>query len=94
MSIRQARSAHRLIQAFAAARFLVSGRVPGVCFRVRTRTQALGLGLRGYAKNLPDGSVEVVAVGEAQALEALAQWLEDGRRWRGWRTSRERISIP
>ncbi|WP_202840689.1 acylphosphatase [Luteimonas saliphila] len=59
-------------------RFVVSGRVQGVCFRAGTRTQALGLGLRGYAKNLPDGSVEVVAVGEAQALEALAQWLEDG----------------
>lgn len=61
-----------------AARFTVNGRVQGVCFRAGTRTQAMALGLRGYAKNLPDGSVEVLAVGDAQALEALAQWLDDG----------------
>ncbi|TYT23164.1 acylphosphatase [Luteimonas viscosa] len=61
-----------------AARFLVDGRVQGVCFRAATRTQALALGLRGHAQNLADGRVEVLAVGEAQALEALAQWLEDG----------------
>ena len=62
----------------AAARFLVGGRVQGVWFRAGTREQARLLGLRGYAKNLADGRVEVLAVGEAQALEALAQWLESG----------------
>ncbi|HVI57250.1 MAG TPA: acylphosphatase [Luteimonas sp.] len=62
----------------AAARFLVVGRVQGVCFRAGTREQALRLGLRGHARNLPDGSVEVVAAGEAGALEALAGWLREG----------------
>ncbi|TWT20052.1 acylphosphatase [Luteimonas marina] len=62
----------------AAGRFLVSGRVQGVCFRAGTRDQALRLHLRGYARNLADGSVEVLAVGDAHAIEALAQWLGDG----------------
>jgi len=62
----------------AAARFIVEGRVQGVFFRAGTREQALGLGLAGHARNLADGSVEVLAVGEARAIEALAQWLEDG----------------
>ncbi len=62
----------------AAGRFLVSGRVQGVCFRAGTRDQALRLHLRGHARNLADGSVEVLAVGDAHAIEALAQWLEDG----------------
>ena len=60
------------------ARFLVSGRVQGVCFRASTREQALKLGLRGYAKNLPDGRVEVLAEGEAPALDALERWLQVG----------------
>jgi acylphosphatase len=62
----------------AAARFIVEGKVQGVFFRASTRGQALALGLRGWARNLADGRVEVVAAGEAHALEALAQWLEDG----------------
>lgn len=61
-----------------AARFLVSGRVQGVFFRASTREQAQRLGLRGYARNLPDGRVEVLAVGEADAVDALARWLQHG----------------
>jgi acylphosphatase len=62
----------------AAARFLVSGRVQGVAFRVHTRARAQTLGLRGHAVNLHDGRVEVVAAGEPDALEALAVWLTQG----------------
>ncbi|TDK21759.1 acylphosphatase [Luteimonas aestuarii] len=62
----------------AAAYFLVEGRVQGVFFRASTRAQAVSLGLRGWAKNLADGRVEVVAAGDPHALDALAQWLEDG----------------
>ena len=58
-----------------AARFLVSGKVQGVFFRAATREQALALGLSGHAKNLPDGSVEVLAMGDAAALRALERWL-------------------
>lgn len=61
-----------------AARFRVEGRVQGVGFRAATRAQALALGLRGHARNLVDGGVEVLAVGGEGAVEALAQWLEDG----------------
>lgn len=46
-----------------AARFSVTGRVQGVAFRAYTRQKALQLGLTGYARNLPDGSVEVLAIG-------------------------------
>jgi acylphosphatase len=62
----------------AAARFLVGGRVQGVGFRAATRGQARRLGLRGHARNLPDGRVEVLAAGDAEALEALARWLAHG----------------
>ena len=61
-----------------AARFLVSGKVQGVFFRASTREQALKLGLSGYAKNLPDGRVEVLAEGDASALDALERWLHVG----------------
>lgn len=62
----------------AAARFIVSGKVQGVFFRAATREQAVQLGLRGYAKNLADGKVEVLAVGDTEDIEALAQWLRHG----------------
>jgi acylphosphatase len=61
-----------------AARFLVSGRVQGVAFRAYTRAQAQALGLRGHVRNLADGRVEVLAVGDAVAVEQLADWLRTG----------------
>ena len=61
-----------------AARFLVRGKVQGVFFRASTRDRALQLGLRGYAKNLADGRVEVLAEGDARALDALERWLHVG----------------
>ncbi len=59
-------------------RCLVSGRVQGVFFRANTRQQAEQLNLTGYAHNLPDGRVEVIASGEQQALEMLKIWLSQG----------------
>lgn len=61
-----------------AARFFVSGEVQGVFFRASTREQAQRLGLRGHAKNLSDGRVEVLAVGEVEAIDALEHWLHQG----------------
>jgi acylphosphatase len=52
--------------------------VQGVAFRAHTRRQALALGLTGYARNLPDGRVEVLAVGAFAALDALERWLWQG----------------
>jgi acylphosphatase len=62
----------------AAALFRVTGKVQGVWFRAGTRDEALRLGLRGHASNLADGRVEVLAIGDADAIEQLASWLGDG----------------
>lgn len=59
-------------------RFVVTGRVQGVYYRASTREKALQLRLLGYAKNLSDGSVEVVASGNAGDVESLEQWLWQG----------------
>jgi acylphosphatase len=59
-------------------RFIVAGRVQGVFFRASTRAQALRLGLSGYAENLADGRVEVVAAGSHEALDELDGWLHHG----------------
>ncbi len=62
----------------SGARFLVGGKVQGVWFRASTREQALALHLKGFARNLPDGRVEVVAVGSDAALDSLERWLRRG----------------
>jgi acylphosphatase len=61
-------------------RFLVSGRVQGVGFRAFVLRTAVGLGLRGYCRNLVDGKVEVVAEGEDPELRALEIELAGGPR--------------
>ena len=61
-----------------AARFFVEGRVQGVFFRASAKQQAQALGVRGYARNLHDGRVEVLAVGDVQAVERLEEWLKHG----------------
>jgi acylphosphatase len=62
----------------SARLFTVKGRVQGVFFRDSTRRVAESLGLTGYAINLPDGDVEVLACGEESALDQLEAWLHDG----------------
>lgn len=61
-----------------ARRCHVSGRVQGVFFRASTRDRARELGVTGYARNLPDGRVEVLACGKSGAVEALCRWLWQG----------------
>ena len=56
----------------------VKGRVQGVGFRWWTRARALELGLSGWAANLDDGRVEVVAEGEEEACQALLAALRGG----------------
>ena len=63
-----------------AVRLRVEGRVQGVGFRWFVRETAVGLGLGGWVRNLPDGSVEVSAVGDAAALERLRERLLAGPR--------------
>jgi len=60
-------------------RFLVSGMVQGVGFRWFVARHARALGLTGYARNLPDGRVEVVACGaQTEALRRLEERLRAG----------------
>jgi acylphosphatase len=59
-------------------RFLITGKVQGVYFRHSARLEAERLGVVGVARNLPDGSVEVVAHGTREAVESLREWLQRG----------------
>jgi len=57
------------------ARVYVAGEVQGVGFRPATRAKAKALGLNGYAKNLPDGRVEVVLEGDSERIRRLVEEL-------------------
>ena len=61
-----------------ARRWIVQGRVQGVGFRWFVQTKARSLGLGGWARNLEDGSVEVVASGLPRGLDAFEQELRKG----------------
>ena len=54
---------------------LVSGRVQGVFYRGAAAQRARELGVRGYARNLPDGRVEVLACGADEAVREFVGWL-------------------
>lgn len=56
----------------------VRGRVQGVFFRGSAQAEAARLGLRGWVRNRSDGSVELVAEGEAAAMEGLLDWCRRG----------------
>ena len=56
----------------------VSGRVQGVFFRQSTQAQANLFGLTGWARNLQDGRVEVMAFGNQQQLDSFKYWLNTG----------------
>lgn len=58
--------------------FVIRGRVQGVFFRAGAAELARTLRLTGWVRNRSDGSVEIVAEGETQALSALREWCERG----------------
>lgn len=62
----------------ASVKVTVHGRVTGIGFRAFARAQAKALGLTGYARNLPDDSVEIEAEGERDKLEKLVARLKAG----------------
>jgi acylphosphatase len=64
----------------AAARveLRIIGQVQGVFYRASARAQARALGLTGYARNLDDGAVEVVAEGDEESLEQFVVWCHIG----------------
>ena len=63
------------------ARVIASGRVQGVFFRADTRQEALSLGLDGWVRNVPDGTVEAVFEGERGRVERAIEWCRNGPRW-------------
>jgi acylphosphatase len=56
----------------------VSGKVQGVYYRAYTRKQAHKLNLTGYAKNLANGDVEIIACGQQKAINQLIAWCQKG----------------
>ena len=56
----------------------VHGRVQGVFYRDSTMRMARELGIAGTVRNLPDGSVRIVAQGPPKALEDLIRWAREG----------------
>ena len=59
-------------------RAVVHGRVQGVFYRDSCRAQAQRLGVRGWVRNRPDGTVEVVAEGERDRVDQLLTWCAQG----------------
>ena len=57
---------------------VVRGRVQGVYYRATTQKKAIELGLVGWVRNRADGTVEVVAEGDREALEKLIEWCRVG----------------
>ena len=56
----------------------IRGRVQGVGFRYEARTRATSLGLAGWIRNAPDGSVEAVLEGEDDRVSDMVEWLGRG----------------
>lgn len=61
-----------------AMKFIVSGLVQGVGFRYHTCHEGIKRGLTGYAKNLMNGDVEVIACGNEQQVDSIHDWLKQG----------------
>ena len=57
---------------------IVEGRVQGVFFRAHTSDEAIKLGLTGWVRNRPDGSVEAIIEGQEAAVKKMLQWFRQG----------------
>jgi len=63
-----------------ARRLVAAGRVQGVFFRDSTRREAIRLGVTGWVRNCPDGTVEAHVEGAPDAVAALVRWAREGPR--------------
>jgi acylphosphatase len=57
---------------------IISGRVQGVFFRMETQRAARRLGVAGWVRNLPDGTVEAVLEGSRGQVDAMLDWCRQG----------------
>ncbi|MBI3540643.1 MAG: acylphosphatase [Deltaproteobacteria bacterium] len=60
------------------AHLIISGRVQGVCFRMVAQEEALNRRLRGWVRNLPTGTVELVMEGEKKEVDEMITWCHQG----------------
>ena len=75
-------------------RYFVSGTVQGVGFRFFVQREAQKLHVSGYARNLLDGRVEVLAIGSPKQLDAMKKALERGPRFSSVSGVREEAAQP
>jgi acylphosphatase len=64
---------------FVRAHVIFRGRVQGVFFRSNTRSKAVQLGLKGWVRNVEDGSVEAVIEGPKDKVNRLIEWCKTGQ---------------
>lgn len=72
MEVNQSQSSPSCVHAF------ISGRVQRVGYRYNTRERAIALNLTGWVRNLPDGRVEAVVVGESAQIDNMVDWFRSG----------------
>ena len=56
----------------------IYGRVQGVWFRASTKEMADKLGIKGWVRNMPDGTVEAVFEGDDKSVEKMIEWCHRG----------------
>ena len=66
------------MSAAARAHVVVTGLVQGVCFRAEAECRARSLGVAGWVRNRPDGSVEAVFEGDVERVESMVDWCRRG----------------
>ncbi len=59
-------------------KLIITGRVQGVFFRAKTKKTADRLGIKGYVKNLLDGSVEAMLKGDSSIVAKMVEWCSKG----------------
>jgi acylphosphatase len=57
---------------------VVSGMVQGVFFRTETRDRARSLGVAGWIRNVPDGTVEAAFEGDEERVDSMVEWCRRG----------------
>jgi len=60
------------------AHVYISGKVQGVGYRLSTQSEAVKLGIKGWVRNVPNGSVEAIFEGGPTAIEQMIQWCHQG----------------